>query len=227
MKRNLYFLTLCTLICSTAFIFPACSDDEEVSYPVRKMLPDYQAFVKEGRRWNCQNEGKTISYSYHAEGDTLLQGKTYKKIHWTDSNGTRYFAAVREENMRVFIVDNGEQGERLLYDFCPQIGDVLSYPSGKRIQVFSGSYYCWVSGQKRRMFEYIDISYEYVPTTVFLIYEGIGTACDPFQFRIGDIITCYDGEQCIYQKMKAGPYPVDTFPDGPPEEDLALPEEEE
>lgn len=85
----------------------------------------------------------TVAYKsqYYLSGDTILNGKTYKKVIARLPNNllqpTYYMGAIREEAGKVFklYIDDETMvtGEFLLYDFTVKVGDTIhsTSPSGE------------------------------------------------------------------------------------------------
>ena len=79
---------------------------------------------------NCLPEGNTYTTFYHRfEGDTILDGKTYKKVLIAEDEYYEdwffYGSYVREEEGKVYLREYlGEEG--LIYDFNLQLGDTIT-----------------------------------------------------------------------------------------------------
>lgn len=79
---------------------------------------------------NCLPEGNTYTTFYHRfEGDTVLDGKTYKKVLIAEDEYYEdwffYGSYVREEEGKVYLREYlGEEG--LIYDFNLQPGDTIT-----------------------------------------------------------------------------------------------------
>ena len=97
---------------------------------------NYIPFVEEGKVWYCgynhpgvtfhataeDPSAKGIDCIFTMQGDTVINGKTYKKVYcqfkeyYGDEN-QHYYCAVREENYRVYIVEEDATEEQQIYDF--------------------------------------------------------------------------------------------------------------
>lgn len=97
---------------------------------------EYIPFVEEGKVWYCgynhpgvtfhataeDPSAKGIDCIFTMQGDTVINGKTYKKVYcqfkeyYGDEN-QHYYCAVREENYRVYIVEEDATEEQQIYDF--------------------------------------------------------------------------------------------------------------
>ena len=81
----------------------------------------YHTFCGDDREWCVEEDGKEVIYLM--KGDTLMGGQQYKIVTAKEYDGSyihetvRYFAAVREENRKVYIVYSGSDQETMLYDF--------------------------------------------------------------------------------------------------------------
>jgi hypothetical protein len=88
-----------------------------------------------GKIWSCYGDYFFLNVKYRLGEDTLIQGKTYKKVlaHGSDtpfnfdSNEAVYKSAVREENGRIMVVEKGFINEHILYDFNKVSGDTIRF----------------------------------------------------------------------------------------------------
>lgn len=93
-------------------------------------FPDTNAFWGD-RGWNIFYSYVCRNTRFGLNGDTLINGKNYKKIYslydstLTNPNST-YYAAIREENKRIYTII-GSSGEQILYDFNLSLGDTITY----------------------------------------------------------------------------------------------------
>lgn len=87
----------------------------------------YNTFLKEGKVWHYHHNnyfaGQSYNFSLFISGDTLIDGKQYKKIVRDQLSNYQY--ALREENGKVFIV-SGSQPSKLLYDFTKKEGETVT-----------------------------------------------------------------------------------------------------
>jgi hypothetical protein len=101
-----------------------CKEDGQTLYEA------YHPFLKEGKRWNCQEyysngwigEKWTKDVSYVINGTTEIDGKTYYKMYRVSEEGSEYNCALREEDKKVWKYSS-DDGEKLLYDFNMSVGD--------------------------------------------------------------------------------------------------------
>lgn len=104
---------------------------------------EYVPFVEEGKVWYCgyehgwgtlpatleDPEGEGIDCTFSLCGDTLANDKVYKKVlcqfeeYYGDSE-QHYYCAIREEAYQVFIIEEEETEEKLIYDFSNP-GEIL------------------------------------------------------------------------------------------------------
>ncbi|MCL2328414.1 MAG: T9SS type A sorting domain-containing protein [Bacteroidetes bacterium] len=82
--------------------------------------------------WCC--DGYISTEYYFFDGDTVFNGKTYKKLfRYNDEHHTKRYLSglMREENQKTYFVPfwNGQSdgGETLLYDFSLEQGDTFEY----------------------------------------------------------------------------------------------------
>ena len=97
---------------------------------------NYIPFVEEGKVWYCgyshpgvtfhataeDPSAKGIDCIFTMQGDTVINGKTYKKVYcqfkeYYGDEEQHYYCAVREENYRVYIVEEDATEEQQIYDF--------------------------------------------------------------------------------------------------------------
>ena len=98
---------------------------------------DYKPLVEDGKQWNVlfsypwsppepQHKYTDI---YKIEGDTLLDGMTYKMMHATrneDLTGWNLWGFIREtEDGQVFSRRPSTSDEQLMYDFSMEVGDTI------------------------------------------------------------------------------------------------------
>lgn len=86
------------------------------------------SFVKEGKTWICSQsyakDGRVSGthYKYIMQGDSTINGCEYKKVYIQNEqlyndNACHYFAAVKEEGNKVYIIYDKESSPMLLYDW--------------------------------------------------------------------------------------------------------------
>ena len=177
-------------------------------YPARETFSDYLPFVKEGKKWICK------THSYEMRGDTSIVNVPYKKVYLISNNETRYFAAVREENMRVFVRREDFPGkEIMLYDFHPQPQHQFSFyfpPVGYfTVGIYDESNLFWVDGMKRRAFSWVCMSPNGTFSTLNYTYEGVGSEFDPFNLIGSQLLSCWEGDKFIFTHQDGWPDPVE------------------
>ena len=85
--------------------------------PLDNISKYYQNLVREGTCTASQHE-------YVLKGDTVIIGKTYKKLLRKDSSET-FLAALRQEGDRVYAIDDEGTSEYTLFDFSLKVGDIV------------------------------------------------------------------------------------------------------
>jgi hypothetical protein len=98
------------------------------------------SLLQEGKVWHYQYNPAPASlhlqHHFLVQGDTIISDVKYYKIlikMTSDTMGERpyeYYCAMREENGKVFMVNNRSEKEELLYDFNMKLGDKLRYQEG-------------------------------------------------------------------------------------------------
>lgn len=103
------------------FVFCSLGISNALAQEEREYLP----FVEEGKVWYCSYssfgpittehpEGEGIDCAFSMCGDTLVNGREYKKVYcqfgeYYGDKEQHYYCAVREENYQVFIIEEEEQ----------------------------------------------------------------------------------------------------------------------
>ena len=182
-----------------------------------------QGFVKKGKQWNILEEmnfGPTLTTIYRIGDDTTVNDLNYKKVWYCQDSSfsdAALFGLIREENERIFFVDNNSNSEHLLYDFNIETGDT--------VHVFSLPYQgdCEV---ELVCISIDTVNYFDIPRKVwsFASYdsevwiEGIGNANGLFQNRYYEclidvyyeLLCSYDGDSLIYQNPDGYPCYINT-----------------
>ena len=196
----------------------ACDNFEEVYLPddQRTVPEDYVPFSEDGKRWvygnyNWIDKSESFLYSYKTAGDTLLNYRLYRKLYTSndadeDAADWRYIGAVRDTLMKVFFVDSGKDGERLLYDFGLLPGSRLKWYGAK---VYTNITESRILSQGYR-YRYIDTALGYDWNEGPYWIEGIGGydlsqlyTYDPISFvtdKSGLLLRCYRGDLCIFDQ---------------------------
>ena len=107
------------------FVYAFC-----MTVQAQALQVDYQPFVEEGKVWDKQvGRTKENSFLNQIDGDTLINGETWKKVYNTAGFGYQatksYYAALREEGKKVYAIAKGSDTPRLIYDFDLKVGDEL------------------------------------------------------------------------------------------------------
>jgi hypothetical protein len=90
---------------------------------------EYRPFAVGEKVWETQIGGiKENLYCYQIDGDTILNGVTWKKVYsyvaWPQFN-YNYFAAVRDVGNKVYAIAKGSSKPRLLYNFDLKVGNTV------------------------------------------------------------------------------------------------------
>ena len=186
-----------------SFLLPAyCSAQDE-----------YKPFVVEGKVWNMlyDNNPNATSmieyaghpYTYRIQGDTIIEDTGYKRLYRWDS----YYAALREEAHKVYMVKRGENKEKLLYDF-----DFKTMENDEYLFKLENlqSFYADILGYRRHVIRaYISPLQGSSGNCqgVICLAEGIGIEDDVFdpenwiQGKRREVISSvYEGDICLYSR---------------------------
>lgn len=164
----------------------------------------YYPLVEEGKRWEIYNFTITKRYTseehvpyrtYEIRGDTLVNGKSYKRLFATcfyfyGDEDAHYYAALSERYRKVYIIMAGTRDEKLLYDFTLRIGDDYDYvydgtlcpeDKGVILHFIVGGLYVWMD-RDRSCWKYTIHKKLGTEEKTFpcIILEGMGHYFDPF-----------------------------------------------
>jgi hypothetical protein len=141
--------------------------------------------VKESLLWSSLQDNCTPgvtnyrSFFTRFNGDTLLNGKLYKKIQLAEDEDAREWVYtnefVREENNRVYYFGDGLEEEFLIYDFNLETGEEVTVwnqlePEGLNLQVVSVDSVFLFDGYRKR----IELITNEFSSSEFWI-EGVGS----------------------------------------------------
>jgi hypothetical protein len=118
---------------------------------------------------------------FHLQRDTVINHKHYKQYQTCESYP---FTAIRQENQKIYAVDNSHSGEYLLYDFGMNVGDVISseaqsgYLSRNPIVTQVDSIWLYNGERRKRMVVNGDVW-----------IEGIGST-HGFDYPVREFVTC-------------------------------------
>ena len=229
-KRDLFELFRFSVRIIVAFILSGLGTSNVMAQEERS---EYVPFVEEGKAWYCgyfhsydnifpvtpeDLEGEGIDCIFTMRGDTQISRKDYKKVYcqykeYYGDEEQHYYCAVREEDYRVFIVENGTTEEKLLYDFSHPIEPItLTYDNfkfarngGKRRPYFlPGQQEYWI-------YKYSGDEIDY-PNVFNVWIDGVGSPIgNPFVFKTSSLSlsepllgkelivrTCMKGNQYIF-----------------------------
>ena len=115
---------------------------------------DYRPVLEQGKEWhytyNNYFTGKRYTFYEYIEGDSIVEGRTYKKLRTPEG-----VSCLREEGAKVYLLDNNGHSNRetLLYDFTIREGDLIDC-SFEEMELFvssidvldtpEGKYMCWL-----------------------------------------------------------------------------------
>ncbi len=181
----------------------------------------YTPFVKENAVWKViqhvwQGHGSGVdfySYTLYMDGDTIIDGKSYKFLFRTDFDslnlkGEKYLAnLIREDSTkRVYfrerLTDTSFcKDEYLLYDFGAEIGDTLdidtvlstkcNYSSTPYLHIVDTIYEVVIDGKILRRFEFKDRPEKYWIESIGSIEWGFFGPKWGEPFEGGEYLGCY------------------------------------
>ena len=97
------------------------------------------SLVKEGKQWEyiSGDVAPTFHYLYTIQGDSVISGKTYKKMYKSKDKGVaQYVSAFREEDGKVFKLHKGSDEEYMLYDFNAEVGAVVYHQANDIADIY-------------------------------------------------------------------------------------------
>ncbi len=96
---------------------------------------------------------------YEINGDTVIDSKQYKKMLYDCPQNQSYFGAFREQDKKVFFIENNSDNERLVYDFSLNTGDTFVRYDGvsySYIMIVSSIDTINVSGGLRKRINFVE-----------------------------------------------------------------------
>ena len=177
---------------------------------------DYHSLLKEGKTWNYlfhdvnkwEQYEKTEDRSYIIKGDTIIGGKSYKKMLQVTPEGTNYYCALREENCQVLMYVDDAKQDTLLYDF--NLKPEEEYVINDVHLEFVYSEVVDFHNNPLAVYHYKRWLYEPWNSGVFIIVEGVGTrqgwnVFDNFRtlptngiYKLEEFLSCYEDGECIF-----------------------------
>ena len=87
------------------------------------------------KTWSCFGDYFFLNVKYQLGGDTLMNGKTFRKVLAHGSSvpfnfhpdSAQYKSALREQDGKVWVVEKGFITEQLLYNFTKNTGDTIRF----------------------------------------------------------------------------------------------------
>ncbi len=197
----------------------------------------YYPFIEEGKEWIIYNDYYMDDYetpleerepyrTYTITGDTIIQGKSYKKLYAMcervfGDKDVHYFCALREEERKVYRVSAGCEDEKMLYDFAQGTGEENSFTyyiegilfpemDGRVIRMRIDETYV----VDERLIRHGATCYDDVPeknwnSYVFYTIEGCGEIIDPFLTELWSpniYIIDFENRNRIFVKDSQGTY---------------------
>lgn len=164
----------------------------------------YHPFVKENKRWVCDN-----NVEYIIKGDTVINDVQYKKVLLKIpyiSPEYDYHGAVREDGRLVYFRGKADQEEYLLYDFNAGIVNNEVIVKNNAILTTWMCYNQAINGQERRyvLSKVLFKGAMEQPIATAWFVEGIGYR-DPFTAPIScryEARECYEDDQLICTKRQ-------------------------
>jgi hypothetical protein len=91
--------------------------------------------LEDTKTWSCYGDYFFLNVKYQLGGDTLMNGKTFRKVLAHGSSvpfnfhpdSSQYKSALREQDGKVWVVEKGFITEHLLYNFTKNTGDTIRF----------------------------------------------------------------------------------------------------
>ena len=198
MSYNIY-LSRCGACLIMIHVFCSLGISNAMAQEAREYVP----FVEEGKVWYCSYssfgpitvehpEGEGIDCTFTMCGDTLVNDREYKKVYcqFEDYYGDKerhYYCAVREETYQVFIIEEEETEEKLIYDFsAPNEFITLNYNDFPYVRTEGWHPYGFPPGQlKYSVCKFTDDGEVDYSNASSSWVDGIGTyLSNPFAFEL-------------------------------------------
>ena len=154
------------------------------------------------------------------DGDTLINGQTYKKMYGTPQNSgdVIYKGAFRELDRKVYFLPSSAHEEVLYYDFTLHVGDTYTlfvdkgtaYESECQYEVYvdDSLHICGRTLHRLGLF-YPNEELTYIGPNIYSWIEGVGSKCGPEFCTVPNwtgsnvyLISCRIGEQYIYRNTE-------------------------
>ena len=185
---------------------------------------DYLPFVVEGKTWEVEYRGNWNGWTeleiLMLDGDTLINGQTYKKMYgtWHNSGNVEYKGAFRELDRKVYFLPSSAHEEVLYYDFTLHVGDTYTlfmdkgtaYESECQYEVYvDDTLYCCEHALHRLGLYYPNEELTYIGPNIYSWIEGVGSICGPEFCTVPNwtgsnvyLLSCRIGEQYIYRNTE-------------------------
>lgn len=208
-KKSALMACLSGIMLAAGSLFSSCSDMDIYPVSKRTVPEDYHPYVVEGKRWNFK--GSSAYHSYFIQGDTLIGQTTYKKLFYRKGEEQLvYFGALRENAMQVILIRSGNKKEELLFDFGVHVGDKMKWHGYETEFENVDDVFIISMGNRFRSINATAHTkgglHREVLTFTLTWIEGIGMREDALQNTSASLITCYEGDICIYDWRHEGSY---------------------
>lgn len=196
--RNHFEFYRCNVRVIVILAFCSLSISKAMAQKEREYVP----FVEEGKVWYCSYgsvgpitpehpEGCNIKCIFTICGDTLVNDRYYKKVfcqfeEYYGGEELHYYCAIREESYQVFIIEEEETEEKLIYDFSsPEEIITLTYNDYPYARTDGEHRYGYLPGQlEYSVCKFTDGEVDYSNDSSCWI-EGVGaTLNNPFAFEL-------------------------------------------
>lgn len=190
---------------------------------------NYRPLAVEGKVWNCRRniyveaENRYVwhYYSYVCQGDTVINGMTYKKMNMRDNfpytdeeysgkgftdDQLHYIGAIRDEGSRSYMIRIWDNKEFLFYDIGLQKGEETPHHAKEfYVQVVADPEYVSTDGIRLRCLTWA-LCYEgAISMSTNEWIEGFGRKDDHFipdylMQKNQEVLSCYEDDVCIYDR---------------------------
>ena len=227
MKKSVFTSTLVAI--ALAMGFTSCEKEPEVEAGVVHESKIY--LITEGKQWasyfsqTWNQEQPYVTKTYRIQGDTIINGKTYKKVCYSMQIDLSDMGAypgyyMREEKGKVYILQ-GKKSEELWFDYTSQVGDTLCFAQDEVYGVVMSIDDVVLEhsdGEQRKCYE-VRLGKKSSPTSdvdytkgyTIKVYEGIGVLNSPtngyglgvhrlFNYGNTHVLLCvHDNGKILYQ----------------------------
>ena len=189
-------LFIISLLCSSA---AAWSQEAQGDY--RPLLQDGKTWNYECTHYSMDDQGKLhvekVPYKEWIEGDTVINDKTYYRMHSSDLGFPVMSESFwREDDGRVYAYRQKTDTEMLMYDFNVKAGDIIGINGSNHLEIRKVDTLL-VRGIKRARINVAGFAYW---------VEGIGASgllAEPLGHEVSDgnvsqLLSCYEDGVCVF-----------------------------